>query len=232
MKKIITSLPFILLIAVVLGIILGQVFSEQVMLVVVTIKYILGQFINFCVPLIIIGFIAPSITKLGSNVGRVLGRKAALFTLAGDILKTVCAVVLSRFIYPQLEDLATAWAGLGATLGHVFPAWHRFKGGKGVTTIASTIILVNPLLGWLAGVVGVAAIILSGYLSVAAVIAMAFYAVAMLFLGHPEVAFIAVVFQAITIRCHWSKLAGIKDGTTHRAGVSIRFWNLVRGKRD
>ena len=73
MKKIITSLPFILLIAVVLGIILGQVFSEQVMLVVVTIKYILGQFINFCVPLIIIGFIAPSITKLGSNVGRVLG---------------------------------------------------------------------------------------------------------------------------------------------------------------
>ena len=167
-----------------------------------------------------------------ANVGRVLGRKAALLTLAGDILKTVCAVVLSRFIYPQLEDLATAWAGLGATLGHVFPAWHRFKGGKGVTTIASTIILVNPLLGWLAGVVGVVAIILSGYLSVAAVISMAFYAFAMLFLGHPEVAFIAVVFQAITIRCHWSKLVGIKDGTTHRAGLSIRFWNRVRGKKD
>lgn len=73
MKKVFTSLPFILLVAVVAGIVIGLVANEQFMLVVVTIKYILGQFISFCVPLIIIGFIAPSITRLGSNVGRVLG---------------------------------------------------------------------------------------------------------------------------------------------------------------
>lgn len=73
MKKILTSLPFILLVAVIAGILIGLVANEQFILVVITIKYILGQFINFCVPLIIIGFIAPSITKLGSNVGRVLG---------------------------------------------------------------------------------------------------------------------------------------------------------------
>ena len=73
MKKVFTSLPFILLVAVVAGIIIGLCANEQFMLVIVTIKYILGQFISFCVPLIIIGFIAPSITRLGSNVGRVLG---------------------------------------------------------------------------------------------------------------------------------------------------------------
>ncbi len=73
MKKVFTSLPFILLVAVVIGIVVGLVANEEAMLVIVTIKYILGQFISFCVPLIIIGFIAPSITKLGSNVGRVLG---------------------------------------------------------------------------------------------------------------------------------------------------------------
>ena len=168
-----------------------------------------------------------------ANVMANLGFKAGITVLIGDLMKTAAASVVSYLLFGEdIGKMALLYAGLGATLGHVFPAWHRFKGGKGVTTIASTIILVNPLLGWLAGVVGVAAIILSGYLSVAAVIAMAFYAVAMLFLGHPEVAFIAVVFQAITIRCHWSKLAGIKDGTTHRAGLSIRFWNLVRGKRD
>ena len=73
MKKIGTSLPFILLVAVVVGILVGLVANEAFMNVVVTIKYVLGQLINFCVPLIIIGFIAPSITKLGSNVSRILG---------------------------------------------------------------------------------------------------------------------------------------------------------------
>ena len=73
MKKLFTSLPFILLMGVVAGIVLGLISNEAVMNVVVTIKYVLSQVIMFCVPLIIIGFIAPSITKLGSNVSRILG---------------------------------------------------------------------------------------------------------------------------------------------------------------
>ncbi|WWR16616.1 dicarboxylate/amino acid:cation symporter [Lachnospiraceae bacterium JLR.KK008] len=73
MKKIISSLPVRLLIGVVLGIIAGLAANESVMLVVVSIKYILNQMILFCVPLIIIGFIAPSITKLGQNATRLLG---------------------------------------------------------------------------------------------------------------------------------------------------------------
>ena len=72
MKKLFTSLPFILLMGVVAGIVLGLISNEAVMNVVVTIKYVLSQVIMFCVPLIIIGFIAPSITKLGSNVSRIL----------------------------------------------------------------------------------------------------------------------------------------------------------------
>lgn len=75
------SLPFKLLVGVVLGIIFGLIFSSTddsgitmgILNVVVTLKYILNQLISFCVPLIIIGFIAPSITKLGSNASRMLG---------------------------------------------------------------------------------------------------------------------------------------------------------------
>ena len=73
MKKVFTSLPVRLLIGVVLGIIIGLMANEPVMLVVVSIKYVLNQLILFCVPLIIIGFIAPSITKLGQNATRLLG---------------------------------------------------------------------------------------------------------------------------------------------------------------
>lgn len=73
MKKIFSSLPFKLVLGVVAGILVGQIANVQVMNVVVTVKYILNQVINFCVPLIIIGFIAPSITKLGNNASKMLG---------------------------------------------------------------------------------------------------------------------------------------------------------------
>lgn len=73
MGKIFKSLPFKLLLGVVVGILLGLVANEAVMNVVVTISRVkLGQIITFCVPLIVIGFIAPSITKLGHNASRML----------------------------------------------------------------------------------------------------------------------------------------------------------------
>ena len=76
--KFLKSLPARLLLGILLGIALGLVLPREVMEVVVTLKYILGQIITFCVPLIIIGFIAPSITKLGGSATRLLGVAVAL----------------------------------------------------------------------------------------------------------------------------------------------------------
>jgi len=73
MKKLFSSLPFRLLLALAIGILLGQFFGEGVMKVVVSLQYVLGQVIMFCVPLIVIGFIAPSITRMGNNASRMLG---------------------------------------------------------------------------------------------------------------------------------------------------------------
>ena len=75
------SLPFKLLVAVILGIMAGLILnrystngiSMAVLNITVTIKYILGQIITFCVPLIVLGFIAPSITRLGKNASLMLG---------------------------------------------------------------------------------------------------------------------------------------------------------------
>lgn len=85
MEKIFKSLPFRLLLGVAAGIILGlfaagtdSAVGVGIMHVVVTLNYIMGQLISFCVPLIIIGFIAPSITKLGRNASRMLGIALAL----------------------------------------------------------------------------------------------------------------------------------------------------------
>ena len=134
-----TSLPFKLLMGVFLGICIGLVLNyadgnaatRAILNVVVTAKYILGQLINFCVPLIIIGFIAPSITKLGSHASRMLGVAiviayvsslgAALFSTvsgyaliphlsissAADKLKTLPDVVFELSI-PQIMPVMSA----------------------------------------------------------------------------------------------------------------------------
>lgn len=70
--KFLKSLPARLLLAIAVGILTGFVLPEDAMKVIVTVKYILGQVINFCVPLIIIGFIAPSITQMGSGATKML----------------------------------------------------------------------------------------------------------------------------------------------------------------
>ena len=82
MKKLFSSLPFRLILALAIGIGLGQVFHEGPMKVVVSLQYVLGQFITFCVPLIVIGFIAPSITRMGNNASKMLGLAVILAYLS------------------------------------------------------------------------------------------------------------------------------------------------------
>ena len=72
MKKVFSSLPVRLIIGLVIGLVLGLVANEGIMAIIVTLKELMGQVITFCVPLIVIGFIAPSITKLGSSASRML----------------------------------------------------------------------------------------------------------------------------------------------------------------
>lgn len=104
------SLPFKLLVGVILGIVLGLVlnstdgsgFTAGVLNVVVTLKYILGQLINFCVPLIIIGFIAPSITKLGNSASRMLG-VAIIIAYASSVGAALFSTAAGYTLIPHLS---------------------------------------------------------------------------------------------------------------------------------
>ena len=101
MKKIFSSLPVKFLIGIVIGIIFGQIFPENVMSVVVPLKNILGQVINFVVPLIVIGFIAPSITKLGNNASRMLG-VALMVAYTSSVLAALLSMGAGYAIIPNL----------------------------------------------------------------------------------------------------------------------------------
>lgn len=107
MKKMLTSLPAKLLLGIIIGVVLGLVVPESVMTVIVPIKNILGQIINFVVPLIVIGFIAPSITKLGSNASKMLG-VALLIAYVSSLLAALFSLVSGMVIIPILPTAAQA----------------------------------------------------------------------------------------------------------------------------
>ncbi len=112
------NLPLRLLIGVIAGAVLGLLipqvstlpFASGVVNVVGTVKYILGQIINFCVPLIIIGFIAPSITKLGSNATRLLG-VAIVIAYVSSVLAAFMSMGAGYAIIPHLSFTAAAEEG-------------------------------------------------------------------------------------------------------------------------
>ena len=121
MKKFLTSLPARLLLAIAIGIVLGlwvipnEGWGVGVMQIVVTLKYIMGQVINFCVPLIIIGFIAPSITKLGNSATKMLG-VAIVIAYVSSVLAAFMSMGAGFGIIPHLS-IANSVEGL-----HELPA--------------------------------------------------------------------------------------------------------------
>ncbi len=105
--KLFKSLPFRLLLGIVIGILLGLVLPESAMVIVVTVKYILGQVIMFCVPLIIIGFIAPSITKLGNNATRLLS-VAIIIAYVSSVLAAAMSMIAGFVLIPHMTIVTDA----------------------------------------------------------------------------------------------------------------------------
>ncbi len=103
--KILKSLPAKLLIGLLLGMVVGLFAPEGLMTVAVTVKYVLGQLIMFCVPLIIIGFIAPSITKLGSSASRML-TVALVLAYVSSILAAFLSMGAGYGLIPALPIAA------------------------------------------------------------------------------------------------------------------------------
>ena len=117
-KGITSSLPFKLIVALFLGMIIGFWLSSihgsslctALLNVIVTVHYIAGQFLNFCVPLIIIGFVAPSITRMGTNASRML-LLALTLAYVSSIGAAFSATAAGYAIIPML-NIASAVGGL------------------------------------------------------------------------------------------------------------------------
>lgn len=107
MKKFLHSLPAKLLLGIIVGIIVGLIAPEGLMKFLVPVKNVMSQLINFIVPLIVIGFIAPSITKLGNNASKLLG-VALILAYCSSVLAATMSAAAGYALVPIMNTATEA----------------------------------------------------------------------------------------------------------------------------
>jgi glycerol-3-phosphate acyltransferase PlsY len=168
---------------------------------------------------------APDVRSVGSgNIGATnvlrTGRKGlAAATLVGDMLKgTLAVLAVLHFCGREIALVAAP----GAFLGHLFPVWLGFKGGKGVATYIGLLLALAPLVALVFGVVWLAIAGVTRYSSLAALVASAATPVTLLLFGQvPE----AAVFAALTVLLwimHRANIARLLNRTETRIGEKAR----------
>lgn len=155
-----------------------------------------------------------------ANVMASIGMKEGLIVLAGDIAKVIAATVLARYLFGKdLGNLSVCWAGLGATLGHNFPFWMKFKGGKGVATTCSTVVLCSPVWGLTAMLAGLLTVFATQLLSIGGVVIPLVYTVlAFVFLGR-EAGILGIVLTLMMLQRFWKDLREIPSGEAEKTDV-------------
>jgi acyl-phosphate glycerol 3-phosphate acyltransferase len=179
-----------------------------------------------------------------TNVGRVLGRRFGILCFLLDFAKGAVPVALAQLVRSQSDveaqlglgpDLLPVTAGLAAFLGHLFPVYLRFRGGKGVATAAGVVAVLLPGPALIAVLVWVAVVAAARYVSLASVTAAVVLVVARLGLvdqpfafDHAVVTTFCLVAAALVIVKHRSNLARLRQGTENRLKDSPTMLTLIK----
>jgi glycerol-3-phosphate acyltransferase PlsY len=160
-----------------------------------------------------------------TNVLRTGNKPAAVLTLIGDALKGYCAVMLARILLgdDSLTSTLNSWLLCGVVLavflGHVFPIFHGFKGGKGVATACGILFGINWILGLATLSTWIIVATFMRYSSLAALAAAIFGPIYFVFLfGFQPMAFALLLVCALLIWRHRSNIHNLLNGTESRIG--------------
>ena len=152
-----------------------------------------------------------------TNVLRSGNKKAALFTLIGDALKGTLAVVVAKQM--GLDDTTIALVALAVFLGHLYPVFLGFKGGKGVATAAGVLFALDPLLGAVVAGTWLLVAYVSRYSSLAALVAAAAAPlIAALMHGATNQTIVVGILGMALIGKHWQNIQRLLAGQESKIG--------------
>jgi glycerol-3-phosphate acyltransferase PlsY len=190
--------------------------------------YVIGFMIAYLIGSIPFGVIltraagAGDLRQIGSgNIGATnvlrTGRKGlALATLALDALKGALPVWLAyRYLGPDMAVVA----GLGAVLGHCFPVWLRFRGGKGVATAAGVVLTLTPLAGLIALALFLLIALVTRYVSLASILATIAAGPLAIWLGHFQAGELYLALALLIIVKHAANIRRLFAGTELKFGA-------------
>ena len=173
--------------------------------VLITALALLGSYLLGSIPmgLILVKLMGRGdLRKIGSgnigatNVLRAAGLRAAILAWILDMAKVIAAVIIG---WVMLDVAFGAWCAFAAIVGHCYPIWLRFRGGKGISSLFGVLLVINPFAFIVCGVEWLIVAISSGYSSLGAICAMVLAPVLMFVydvnLGWP--------FLAISVLCLW-----------------------------
>ena len=208
-------------------------------IIIAVVSYLLGSF-NFSI--IVSRFHAhQDIRESGSgnagatNMLRTYGKKYAVFTMIGDILKVAVAVLIAfailgapyKYIFAISDSADTAFkvilnkefAGFFCVLGHIFPLYFNFKGGKGMAAATGMVILVDWRIALILFVIFVSVILISKWVSLGSItIAILFPILIFLFYKNITLVLVACLFTTIVLIAHRQNIKRIFNGTENKIG--------------
>ncbi len=120
-----------------------------------------------------------------TNALRVLGKKAGLIVFFGDFFKTVFACLIMRMVFKDNEsvDMYVLYAGLGVVLGHNFPCYLKFKGGKGIASMAGILVSMDWRVTLVCAILFLGAVILTRYVSLGSILVVTAFFIQMVVYG-------------------------------------------------
>ncbi len=159
-----------------------------------------------------------------TNTLRTIGAKAAALVFVGDILKGVVAVLLARLIAFLLQvdnSIAVLAAAFLVVLGHNYPLYFGFKGGKGIATSAAVILMIDPLIGICVFVFAILVMLITRYVSVGSIAAAVAFPTAVAIWHHDNIPYLvfAIAIGLLAILRHKENIKRLIKGTESKLGA-------------
>lgn len=163
-----------------------------------------------------------------TNALRTLGFKAGLLTFLGDALKAIIPIMLIRFYFPAPEgnlQLLLLYTGLGVVLGHNFPAWLHFKGGKGIAATAGVMLAFDWRFGLTAAVIFVILVAITRYVSLGSLALSLLFPIGVLIFypGQIHMLIVSLIFTVLAYVKHRGNITRLLNGTERKLGQKIEI---------